>query len=317
MKKKFILFSLFCSMSLGVFAQQAAIPKIIVFPDDNWMKTFGFMHTFDNDGVKEELPQYSQAFVENRDIGQAVKAVEKVLGEHNLEPRSLEATLKGMKSERARELASAASGNAAEKNAMDEILQQANPDIRVDLGYSVKAIGPRKNISFTLQAIDAYTYEPVATCLGTVEGTMDPIDLALQKVVAGKCEDFCNQIMTYYTDLRDNGRKIVVTFQVAQGSGINFLKDEIGDDGDNYSDFLYSWLRKKAVNRAVKKGRQTGNKCEFETVRIPFFNEDGDPIEAYDWAKKIRKAFREETGLKLTPGEDNQLGRVTLWVGGE
>ena len=317
MKKKSILFSLLLSLSLGVFAQEAAIPKLIVFPSDNWMKTHAFSKEIDADGVKKELPQYSQAFVESSELGMVIKAVEKVLEDNNFEIRSLEATLKGLSAKRARQMAAKASGNGVARNEMDEILMDANPDIRVDLGYSVKAMGPRKNISFSLQATDAYTFEPVATCLGNIELTMDPTDLAIQKFVSGNSRDFCNQMIAYYKDLQVNGRKISVTFQVAEDSSINFLKDEIGDDGDNFSDFLYSWLRKHAVNKAVKKGSQTGQSCEFETVRIPFFNEENEPIEAYDWAKKIRKPFQTETGYKLIPAEDNALGRVTLMVGAQ
>ena len=43
----------------------------------------------------------------------------------------LQSILKDMKRERAEELANAADGDEAEKNAMDELIQQARPDIRV------------------------------------------------------------------------------------------------------------------------------------------------------------------------------------------
>ena len=57
------------------------------------------------------------------------------------------------------------------------------------------------------------------------------------------------------------------------------------------------------------------NMVEFKAVRIPFFNEDGEPIEAEDWAKGVRKAFKAETGIKVSKGQGNTLGRVNFLVG--
>ena len=89
----------------------------------------------------------------------------------------------------------------------------------------------------------------------------------------------------------------------------------IHEDGDTYNDFLLQWMRKHAVNKACTKGRQTKNMCEFKVVRIPFFGEDNEPLDAEGWANGIRKAFREETGIKIVKGQGNTLGRVNFLVG--
>jgi hypothetical protein len=316
MKKKY-LFSLMAALfiSLTAFAQQAAMPTIIVFPDDAWMLDHGFMNTVDNDGETEYIPRYNDAFVQAREMGSAIAALQKVFEERKFEHEDLQSLLKDMKRERAEELANAADGDATEKGAMDELMQQARPDIRVDLDYGVTTVGPRKNISYKIKAVDAYTSEQCGAIEGTIEMTMDPIDLAIRKAVAGNCDDFCNQIIEYFLDLRDNGRKINVIFRAAKGAGINFIKDEIGDDGDTYDEFLYDWVKKHALKNACKKGRKTANMVEFKSVRIPFFNDDNEPIEAEDWAKKVRKAFKDETGIKVSKGQGNTLGRVNFLVG--
>lgn len=298
-------------------AQEAAMPTIIVFPADSWMNDHGFMNHVMNDGETEYMPRYNDAFVQAREIGTVIQAIQKVLEERKFEHEDLQNLIRDMKRERAEELANAADGDASEKGAMDELMQQARPDIRVDVDYAVQSVGPRKNISYTLKAVDAYTSEQVSSVEGTIQMTMDPIDLAMRKAVAGNCDDFCQQMIDYFLDLRDNGRKINVVFRAAKGAGINFLKDEIGDDGDTYDEFLYSWVRKHAVRSACKKGRKTGNMVEFKSVRIPFFNADNEPIEAEDWAKGVRKAFRAETGIKVSKGQGNTLGRVNFLVGAE
>lgn len=315
MKKLFALILLFCAMNLNCLAQQADMPTIIVFPDDAWMNDHGYMRTFNNDGETEYLPNYGDAFVQNRELGTAIQAVQKVFQDRKFQHEDLQELLKGMKQERAEEMANAADGDATEKGAMDELMQQARPDISVYLDYSVKPFGPRKNISFRLKAVDAYVHDQVASVEGNVEGTMDPVDLALRKVIAGKCDDFCDQIIEYFKDLRDNGRQITVIFRAAEGSGIDFLRDEIGDDEDTFNDFLHQWIRKHAVNRAGKKGRQTKKMCEFKNVRIPFFDDEGEPTDPETWAKGVRKAFRTETGRKVAKGQGNTLGRVNFLVG--
>ena len=279
------------------------------------MNDHGFMRTIDNDGETEYIPRYNDAFVQTRDMGAAIQALQKVFEERKFEHEDLQNLLKDMKRERAEELANAADGDASEKGAMDDLMQQARPDIRVDLDYGVTAVGPRKNISYKIKAVDAYTSEQCGSIEGTIEMTMDPIDLAIRKAVAGNCDDFCQQIIDYFLDLRDNGRKINVIFRAAKGAGINFIKDEIGDEGDTYDEFLYDWVKKHAVKSACKKGRKTANMVEFKSVRIPFFNEDNEPIEAEDWAKKVRKAFKDETGIKVSKGQGNTLGRVNFLVG--
>lgn len=315
--KKTYLFSILTAffISLTAYAQQAAMPTIIVFPSDEWMNEHGYMKTIDNDGEIEYIPRYNDAFVQTRDMGAAIQALQKVFEERKFEHEDLQSLLKDMKRERAEELANAADGDATEKGAMDDLMQQARPDIRVDLDYGVTAVGPRKNISYKIKAVDAYTSEQCASIEGTIEMTMDPIDLAIRKAVAGNCDDFCQQIIDYFLDLRDNGRKINVIFRAAKGAGINFIKDEIGDEGDTYDEFLYDWVKKHAVKSACKKGRKTANMVEFKSVRIPFFNEEDEPIEAEDWAKKVRKAFKDETGIKVSKGQGNTLGRVNFIVG--
>lgn len=315
MKKNIFLIIILCTLSIGAFAQQATMPTIIIFPDDTWMNDHGFMATVNRDGVVKRIPQYDEAFVNNRDLGTAIQAVQKVFTSRQFEHKDLQNLLKDIQREHAEDLANAADGDEIEPGSMDDLLQQASPDIRVDLDYSVQPFGPRKNISFRMKAVDAYISNQIASCEGTIEGTMDPLDLALRKIVAGKSEEFCQQIVDYFHDLRDNGRKITVIFKAAAGSGVDFLRGEINEDGDTYDDFLYSWLCKHAVNKACSAGKATKSRCVFDVVRIPFFDENNEPLKTDRWANGIRKAFREETGIKIVKGQGNTLGRVNFLVG--
>lgn len=317
MKKILTTVMLATTVMMTAAQETAVMPTIIVFPDDVWMTDHSYMETIDVDGEERRIPQYAKAFAENREIGTAIQAVQKVFEERNFAHEDLQNRLKAMEAERAEEIANAADGDGTEKGAMDELLQQAMPDIRIDLDYAAEPFGRMSNISFRLKAVDAYTSEQVASTEGTIQATTDPVALALRKFIAQNCDEFCDQIVNYYLDLRNNGRKINVYFRVAEGAGIDFLRDELGEDGDTYGDFLVDWVRKRAINKAAKKGRQTKKMVEVKSVRIPFFDEDGNPLEADDWAKGVRKAFREETGIKIAKMQGNTLGRVIFLVGVE
>lgn len=305
------------SITTSAIAQEvAAMPTIIVFPADSWMNAHGYMRTVDKDGETKYIPRYNDAFVQTREMGAVIQSIQKVLEERKFEHEDLQNILKNIDQENAENLAAVKDGYTVEKGGMDEIMQQARADIKVDVEYAVEMVGPRKNISYTLKAVDAFTSEQVSSIEGTIQMTMDPTDLAMRKAVAGNCDDFCQQIIDYFLDLRDNGRKINVIFYTAKDSGINLIKDEIGDE-DTYDEYLYSWIKKHAVRSACKKGRKTPSMVEFKAVRIPFFDESGEPIEADDWAKGIRKAFKAETGIKASKGPRGGLGLATFYIGGE
>lgn len=310
-----IMLMMVCLMAVKGVAQQADMPTIIVFPDDTWLIDHGYMKKIENGGETLYLPKYEDALTQDREMATAILSVQQILQDRGFLHEDLHNLMKDIRRERAEEIANAADGDASEKGFMDELLQQARPDIRVDLDYSVTPMGPRKNIQFKLKAVDVYCNGQVASCEGTVEYTTDPVHLALRKIIAGKCEEFCQHMINYFMDLRDNGRQITVIFRAAEDSGINFLQNEIGDE--TYNTFLHRWIRNLAVNNAGKKGRQTKNMCEFKNVRIPFFDDSGNPTDPDQWSDGVRKAFKAETGVNVAKGQGNTLGRVNFLVGGQ
>jgi hypothetical protein len=316
LKYRIIVLTLIVSMTgLCGFSQQADMPTIIVFPDDAWMVDHGYMEKIGNEANSTYVPKYEEALIQNREMATAIQAVQQILQDRGFKHEDLYSLIKNFRRERAEEMANAADGDMAEKGLVDELLQQACPDIRIDLDYSVSPRGPRKNIEFKLKAVDAYCNDQIASCEGFVELTIDPVVLALRKVISGKCEVFCQQLINYFMDLRENGRKITIIFRAAEDSSIDFLRDEIGEKEETYNDFLHRWIRNHAVNKVGKKGRQTKNMCEFKNVRIPFFDKNGDPTDADTWSNDIRKTFKAETGVKIVKGQGNALGRINFLVG--
>lgn len=316
MKKVLLSWLIFLVVD-AAWCQTAQMPTIIVFPSDQWMADHGYVENVDAEGEMQRLFKYADAFTMSRDIAQAIQSIQKVLEERQFKNKDLKAILDQQQKREAAEMAANADGNGHRVSNTTMLIRQANPDIRIDLDYSIESFGPAHNISFSLKAVDAYTLEQCASMQGTIEGTMDPVDLALRKGFSAHCDDFCQQLISYFTDLRTNGRKVVLTFRAADGSNIDFMNGEFGDSGDIYADFLLDWFQQKAVNQGCDQEELTEDFDQL-LVRIPMFDEAGKAVNPGRWARQIAKKFQAETGIQLKSQSfaDSGLGQVNFLVGG-
>ncbi len=314
MKKFFAIAILLCSMSMSSFAQDAEMPNIIVFPSDVWMKDNGFVKAVTRDGVTKRLYKYADAFAENRDIGRAITAVQRVFADRKFRHEDLQQLLSNIDEDAAMDMAFDADGEGSESSVAEQLMDETKPDIRVNLDFSVEIAGPRKNISWELKAVDAYCANQVASVQGNILSTTDPIDLAMRKAVAGNADDFCQQIIDYFLDLRDNGRKIIVCFKAAKNSGIDFRKTKVG--ASPMFMWISKWMKQHAVNNAGGSGSPSANKYQLKNVRIPFYDESGLATNAQEWVFALLEEFTAQTGQSIYP-QRGSLGSVYLSVGGE
>lgn len=61
---------------------------------DSWMNDHGFMKTFNNQGETEYIPKYNDAFVNTREMGTVIQAIQKVFEERKFEHEDLQSILK-------------------------------------------------------------------------------------------------------------------------------------------------------------------------------------------------------------------------------
>ena len=76
MKKTITLLAIisFCVNSFNTYSQ-AKKPTLIILPSDNWCTQRYFMTEFDNQGTKQKVPNYKQAFQEDTEIGQVISKI--------------------------------------------------------------------------------------------------------------------------------------------------------------------------------------------------------------------------------------------------
>ena len=92
MKKLFALMVLLCAVGIKSFAQeQATMPTLIVFPDENWMEMHGYNRHVNVDGETKVIPDYPKAFRMTREIATTCKAVQKTLNDMGFQVEDLQA----------------------------------------------------------------------------------------------------------------------------------------------------------------------------------------------------------------------------------
>lgn len=304
MKKLLILlFAVFAQFT--AFAQEAVIPRIIAFPSRLYMNQRSFGETVKVSGRERFIPDYDKAFLNDPYLKTALTIVSNEMHDRGFEIEMLESSLQ--------DIGDLNAINDAQDGAMtidDKIMDGVRPDIKLEVEFYISStLGPRKGWTIKVNAVDAYTNEPVGNVDAVIDPTSDVPDLVLKKFMAGNIDDFCSKVQNYFVDLRERGRKVNVLFRVKDGSGINLEEDEYDDAPVN--EFFEDWLKKFAKGRSSRTTRCTKNLMSC-TVRIPFFDEEGAPLETKQWVRPLRNEIKNlPMGYKATI-KLHGLGRVTI-----
>ena len=293
---KRVLFGLLSSLFICcTVSAQSYMPTVIVMPDKVCMNDHGFVEEKILDGTTVKCYKYADALSQNRDMAEACLAVQQQFQERGFAVIDRETIV-----------------NSPEANEnISSLINSLHPDIRVYFDFSVKAMGFRKNITCSLAAYDVYCGQLVARISDAVEGTTDPLSLALKKKLAGNGDDFFQQMIDYIVDLREHGR--IFNLRFTSSAAVDYEKDMV--DGQLLKDYLYQWIRQRVIDGEVKKGRQQNNLCEFRQVRVPFFNEQGNPVHPDQWADSIVEAFAKDSGLKIKRDLNGPLDCITFIIG--
>lgn len=75
MKIKITVFTLIALLMSGFAFGQAKKPTLMILPSDNWCVQRYFITEFDNQGLKQKVPNYKQAFQEDTEIGQVISKI--------------------------------------------------------------------------------------------------------------------------------------------------------------------------------------------------------------------------------------------------
>lgn len=312
MKNKFLCSILGVLMSLNVMGtSQVKKPTLMILPSDHWCQTRFYMTTWDNQGVKVKTADYQKAFQQDRELNQVISKIGQLLTKEGYSLKDAEQETKAVFNRVGEDnvIMSTTSGSTIAESPLDMIKKRAKMDILIQIDWTINS---DRSVTFTLEAFDAYTSKRIATSTGTGKASDEIIPVLLENAVKSKIKAFDKQMDKYYSDLNKRGREIVLTVKCWTNWDGNLEIEN--EDGDELLDVIQKWLKKNTVNGAFNLSDASENFAQFEQVRIPLRDQEGDALDARGFATQLRKHLVKEckiTSKVMTRG----LGEAILVIG--
>jgi len=289
--KKFILLTLTLILSVALFGQ-AKKPTIMVVPSDNWCEQNGFVQQFDNQGKIVTLPDYRKAFQGNFDLLLVISKINELMADRDFPLKNLETTLKNLENQSAEDaMMSNKSGDGLKESPIDILRRTANADIWMQVSWNVQTLGPKKQVSFILQGLDAYTGKQIAGVSGTgKESFSADLPILLAEAVISQLDNFNAQLQNHFNDMFENGREIALRVRVWD-SFDGDLESEFG--GNELGEIIENWVYDNSVQHRFNLSNATENVLFFEQVRIPLYNSSGRSIDTRGWTRDLQKFLKD------------------------
>ena len=279
---RYILLMTFLFLSIVGDAQKK--PTLMILPSDNWCTQRYFTTEYDNQGVKERIANYRQAFQEDLELSPVISKIGELMTKLGYSLKDAEMELKNLSARTAEDNVtfSKSSGAQLSESPLDVLKRRAKADIIIQLGWVVNA----SSLTFTIEAFDAYTSKRVATSSGTVNRTADAIPIQLQQAVERNIKPFDKQMDMFYSKMQSNGREIVLTVKTWDNWD-NDLETEYS--GDELLNHIQQWLTQNTVKQQYSLSDATENFAKFEQVMIPLKSDKGIAMDARSFARGLQK----------------------------
>ena len=277
--------------TVEVFAQPKK-PTLMILPSDNWCEQRYFMTEFDNQGTKQKVPNYKQAFQEDTEIGQVISKIGGLMIDRGFPLKDVEQELKAIESRTAESnmTSSTTSGSSISESPLDKLKNKTKADILIQIWWKVNKTEQGKSVSFILEAFDAYTSKRIASSTGNgTPNNTDIIPVLLQNAILANIDPFAAQLQSHFDDMFNNGREILLTVKKWESWDKN-LETEI--NGDEIKNHIYDWVEKNAVKGRFNESSSTENRIDYEQVRIPLFDERNRALDARQFAINLQKYLK-------------------------
>ncbi len=313
--KRILLFLTLCLISATSFGQ-ARKPRLMVVPSDNWCYQHGYLTEFDNQGVVEYIPDYRAALVREADLLPVISAINGLMADRGFPLENLESAMRSINRQSV-ELAAvtARDGSSVQSNELMELRRQANADIILQLSWTVNQVGPRRSVTYTLQGLDAYTNNEVASAGGTGDPTFTvETAVLLREAVNAHMDEFCHRLQNHFDDLFANGRAVALNINVFENDEGIDLETEF--DGKELREVIEDWIFEHTVSNRYNLVDDNELYMRFDDVRIPVYDDRGRAIAANNYARDLVRFLRSApyniSSIKLM---NQGLGQVTLLIG--
>ena len=291
-KLHLIIITLVVFTSISTVFSQAKKPTLMILPSDNWCEQRYFMTEFDNQGTKQKVPNYKQAFQEDTEIGQVISKIGSLMIDRSFPLKDAEQELKAIEARNAEDnmTTSTASGSSISESPLDKLKNKAKADIIIQIWWKVTKTDNGKVISFVLEAFDAYTSKRIASSSGNgTPNNTDIVPVLLQNAILANIDPFAAQLQSHFDDMFNNGREILLTVK-KWNTWDKDLETEI--DGMEITDYVNEWLQKNTVKGKFSMADATENIIRCDQVRIPLYDANNNAIDARQFAKGLQKYLK-------------------------
>jgi hypothetical protein len=274
------------------FFAQAKKPTLMILPSDNWCEQRYFITEFDNQGTKQKVPNYKQAFQEDTEIGQVISKIGSLMIDRGFPLKDAEQELKAIEQRTAEDnmTSSTTSSAGLSESPLDKLKNRAKADIIIQIWWKVSKTDQGKVVSFVLEAFDAYTSKRIAASSGNgIPNNVDIVPVLLQNAILANIDTFASQLQSHFDDMLTNGREIRLTVRKWN----NWDKDlETEIEGEEIIDHITKWMDENTVQGRFNKTDASENIIRFEQVRIPLHDEKNKALDARDFGKKLQKFLK-------------------------
>jgi len=291
-KLHLIIITLVVFTSISTVFSQAKKPTLMILPSDNWCEQRYFMTEFDNQGTKQKVPNYKQAFQEDTEIGQVISKIGSLMIDRSFPLKDAEQELKAIEARNAEDnmTTSTASGSSISESPLDKLKNKAKADIIIQIWWKVTKTDNGKVISFVLEAFDAYTSKRIASSTGNgTPNNTDIVPILLQNAILANIDPFAAQLQSHFDDMFNNGREILLTVK-KWNTWDKDLETEI--DGIEITDYVNEWLQKNTVKGKFSMADASENIIRCDQVRIPLYDPNNNAIDARQFAKGLQKYLK-------------------------
>ncbi len=312
MKKTLFCLVLMAVSALSVSAQMMK-PSVMVIPSNAWCQEHGFMM---QSSSGNSYPDYRRAVAGSTDLINVISKINIIMGDRGFPLENLESALKALsETDVERKLYTDAEGNSIRISAIDELYTSAATDIVLQLTWKVNEMGPKKSVTFNLQAIDSYTNKQVAGAEGTGKPSFSAdLSTLLEEAVLAHMDVFCDRLVRHFQETRDNGREVSIDVLLSDAAEVDFNTEF---DDDNLQEAITAYIAKESVNHRFSRGAATESMLQYKSVRIPVHDENGTPIDAYAFARRLAKYLKKEPFVLTTKVIAKGLGQATVIIGDE
>lgn len=297
-------------------AAQAKKPILMVIPGDTWCNENGFMTTMNVQGKTERVPDYEAAVQTNMDLVNVTTKVGELMADRGFPLKDMAQTIRSIKQSSAEDAmtTSRSTGATLAETPLDRLLNRAKSDIIVEVTWKISTMGPKKQLTYNLRGLDAYSLKQVAASQGTGRPSFSAApEVLLEEAVVDHMDKFVEQLMAHFNDMAENGREVAIDIRLFDnGSGLSF-EDEY--NGEELTDIIDAWMAQNTVNHRYSMTDATDDILRFEQVRIPLYNENGTPMDTRRFVTNLRK-FLSKAPYSLTSKIVTKgLGRANLIIG--